>query len=85
MSTEPNPPVVHLDLGEVERALIDEFVRMRGYDPSNLAALTDAERLALLRAASIHASGRLSEVESRSHYVHDLHGAGPHATKAGLE
>ena len=85
MSTEPNPPVVHLDLGEVERALIEEFVRMRGYDPSNLAALDEAERHALLTAASIYASGRLSEVESRSHYVQDLHIAGPHAINTGLE
>ena len=34
---------------------------------------SDAERHALMREASLHASMRLTEVEARAHYVDDLH------------
>jgi hypothetical protein len=53
----------------LERALIDEFVRARGYDPRNLSGLPEHERETLLRDASIEASTRLAEVESRSHFM----------------
>lgn len=59
----------------LEQSLIDEFVRARGYDPHNLALLPEAERHALLTDASVYASGKLSEIEARAHFVHGLHGA----------
>ncbi len=62
-------------LGQLERTLIDEYVRMRGYDPRALSRLPSAVRDALLKDASVYASSRLSEVESRSHYLHELHNA----------
>jgi hypothetical protein len=68
-----HPPAVDAPLGRLERALIDEFVRARGYDPRNLSGLSEHEREMLLRGASIEASTRLAEVESRSHFVHELH------------
>ena len=41
-------------LGQLERALIEEFVRTRGYDPSRLGELADQEREKLLSEASIY-------------------------------
>ncbi|HVZ21245.1 MAG TPA: hypothetical protein VG871_09305 [Vicinamibacterales bacterium] len=67
----------------MERSLIDEYLRMRGYDPHALATLDASERDSVLRDASIYASSKLSEVESRSHYVHDLHDAIGDIAKTG--
>ncbi|HEY7057928.1 MAG TPA: hypothetical protein VH458_15440 [Vicinamibacterales bacterium] len=58
----------------LERALIDDFVRAQGYDPRQLARLPHRIREDLLRRASEHASVRLTEVESRSQFVHEIHG-----------
>ena len=61
-------------LGALERTLIDEFLRSRGLDQEALGKLPEAERHALMAEASTHASARLTEIESRSHFVHELHG-----------
>ena len=58
----------------LERALIDEFLRMAGHDSASLRALPAAERDRLLQAASMYAADRLAEVEARARYVHALHG-----------
>jgi len=57
----------------LERSLIDEFVRARGHDPRNLMDLSDEERQRLLKEASVYASGRLMEVEARSHFLDEIH------------
>ena len=57
----------------LETALIAEFLERRGHTLHTVSLLPDAERHALMREASFHASMRLSEVESRAHYVDDLH------------
>jgi hypothetical protein len=63
-------------LGNLERTLIDEFLRLRGLDDRDaLDTLPETERHDLLVEASTYASARLTEIESRSHYVHELHGA----------
>jgi len=58
----------------LEQAFIDDFIRMRGHDAASLRNLPAVERDALLRQASTYAAAKLSEVESRAHYVHDIHG-----------
>jgi hypothetical protein len=63
----------------LEQALIDDFLRMRGYDPDVLRARDDAEAKMLLTQAATYAATKLTEVESRAHYVHDIHG-GPLTT-----
>ena len=60
-------------LAELERVFIDAFVRARGHDPRQLSVLPESEREALLKDASIDASARLAEIESRSHLVHEIH------------
>ena len=59
----------------LEQSLIDEYIRRRGYDPAKLGDLAAADRDALLKGASLYASGKLCEVETRSHFVHELHDA----------
>ena len=62
-------------LSELERAFIIEFLRVSGHTFESVRALPHAEAHALLQQASIHASCRLTEVESRAHYIHDIHRA----------
>jgi hypothetical protein len=61
-------------IAPLERALIEEFLRREGYEPLMLNELLEPERHALLKNASTYASARLTEVESRAHFVHDIHG-----------
>jgi len=58
----------------LERAIIEEFIRTRGYDPARLNDLPEDVRVRVQREAATHAAARLSEMEARAHYVHELHG-----------
>jgi hypothetical protein len=79
--TEHPDGAVRAPLVDVERALIDAFLRSRGYDAASIALLNDTDREQLLKEASIYASSRLSEIESRAHFLDELHDrdATPHA------
>jgi hypothetical protein len=57
----------------LELALITEFLERRAHTLQTVKLLPEAERNALMRQASFHASMRLTEVESRARYVDDLH------------
>ena len=59
--------------GELETTLIDGFLRSHGVDPGALAALPERYRQKLLTEASVYASGKLMEVEARSHYLEQIH------------
>ena len=72
---EPPTHPAEAPLARLEQSLIDEYVRLHGHDPAKLADMLAADRDALLRGASLYASGKLSEVETRSHYLHELHDA----------
>jgi hypothetical protein len=63
-------------LGQLERALIEEFVRARGYDPLRLADLPEHDRVMLLKEASVYASGKLTEMESRERFLDEIHHGG---------
>jgi hypothetical protein len=63
-------------LSQLERALIAEFVRARGYDPLKLTELLEHDRNVLLKEASIYASGKLTEVESREHFLDEIRHGG---------
>jgi hypothetical protein len=65
---------------QLEQAFIDEFLRLQGYDHVALNDLPDAQRHAMLASASTYAATKLAEIESRAHYVHDIHGT---AQKSG--
>jgi len=64
-------------LGKLERALIDEYLGGRGYDSTTLAALPEVERGKILAEASVYASGKLVEVEARSHLLDQIHTGTP--------
>ena len=66
---EPRPD----QTAELERALIAEFLENHGHTLHSLQALPEAEQQELMREASLHASMRLTEVESRARYIDDLH------------
>jgi hypothetical protein len=68
-------------LAKLERSLIDEFVRGRGYDPHQLADLPEAERERVLADADIYVSGKLAEVEARSHFLGEIHDGTPGIVK----
>jgi hypothetical protein len=57
---------------QLERAFMDEYIRLRGYDPESVRLRPEAEVMVLLEAASMYAAGRLAEFECRAHYVHDI-------------
>ena len=58
----------------LERSFIDEYIRSHGHDPATLHELAPEQMHELLKAAAIHAAMKLAEVESRAHYVHEIHG-----------
>ena len=61
-------------LAQLERQLISAYVAGAGQDLQTLLARDDEDSRRLLAEASLYASARLTEVESRSHYLHKLRG-----------
>jgi hypothetical protein len=59
---------------QLESMLIEQFIRARGYDPGQLGALPTDERQRLQSQATVYAACKLAEVESRAHFIHELHG-----------
>ena len=59
--------------GQLEKALIDEFLRARGLDSDAVRALPDEDAKRILTEASVYAATKLAEVGARAHYVHDIH------------
>ena len=61
-------------LAELERRLIDEYLRNAGHDPDALRARhDDAAARKLLTDAAVYAATKLTEIESRSHYLREIH------------
>ena len=62
--------------GQLESALVEEFLRARGLDSSALHALPGDEAKRALTEASVYASTNLAEVKARAHFIHEIHGEG---------
>jgi hypothetical protein len=75
MRIDPDEPVQGDPVAGLERAFIAEFLERRGYTAATLHDLPESEADALMKQASVYASAKLSEVEARAHYVHDIHDA----------
>jgi hypothetical protein len=73
MRPDPDTAPRHDQTADLERALIAEFLELRGHTADSVHALPEADRHALMREASLYASSKLMEVESRARYVEDLH------------
>jgi hypothetical protein len=80
MSHDPEASVGN-PLSELERAFMAEFLQDRGHTLDTVRALPEAEAHALLQQASVYASCRLTEVESRAHFVDDMHRSGAPRTR----
>jgi hypothetical protein len=61
-------------LAELERELITAYVKGAGETLDDLHTRTDARAKQLLTDAALYAAARLSEVESRQHYLRSLRG-----------
>ena len=60
-------------LGQLEKALIEEFLRARGLDSDAVRALPESEAKRVLTEASVYAAAKLAEVEARANFVHEIH------------
>jgi hypothetical protein len=75
MSTnDPDRPPLEEPLAGLERQFIAEYIANAGFDYHVLITRHDEAARKLLAEAALHASERLSEIESRSLYLHKLHG-----------
>ena len=61
-------------LAQLERELMSAYVAGAGEDIEALCSRTDDAARRLLTDASLYATARLTEVESRSHYLRSLRG-----------
>jgi hypothetical protein len=66
-------PPLEEPLAELERRIISDYIRARGFDPGELRASQETAAHQILVDAAVYAATRLSEVEARSHYVRELH------------
>jgi hypothetical protein len=56
----------------LEHMLIDEFLALRGHSRHSVGSLA-RDAASLLAAASMYASLRLADIESKAHYVDEIH------------
>ena len=73
----PNPdPVNPLEepLAQLERELMTAYIAGAGENIETLVSRTDEQARRLLADASMYATARLAEVESRLHYLRSLRG-----------
>jgi hypothetical protein len=71
---EPTVRAMEDPAGQLEKALIEEFLRARGLESSALHALPEHDAKRVLIEASVYAATKLAEVEARAHFVHEIHG-----------
>jgi len=74
MTRHEDTAPLHEPLAELEHQLITAYVAGAGHTLEELLTRHDAAARRLLAEASSYASTRLSEIEARSHYLHQLHG-----------
>jgi len=72
-SNTDRPPLED-PLAVLERELITTYVTAAGQDLEHLLAQDDDQARSLLAAASMYATARLAEVETRLHYLRSLRG-----------
>ena len=68
----PDRPGIDDPHADLERTLINDYLRARGHDPADLRARDDVEAHRLLAQASTHAASKLAELEARAHYVQEI-------------
>lgn len=71
------PVILSTAPGHLERAYLEQYLQGLGFSLASLANLPPAQATQLMKAASLYASMQLAEVETRSHFVEDMHGGEP--------
>jgi hypothetical protein len=74
MTTSIDRPPLEDPLAALERELITTYVTATGQDLEHLLLQNDDQARSLLAAASMYATARLAEVETRLHYLRSLRG-----------
>ncbi|HZJ32683.1 MAG TPA: hypothetical protein VFD21_14000 [Vicinamibacterales bacterium] len=75
MAANPDPVnPTEEPLAQLERELMTAYIAGAGENIELLVLRTDEQARRLLADASLYASTRLTEVESRSHYLKSLRG-----------
>ncbi len=83
---DTNPSVQPMEEPEaaLERLLIEAYLQRRGYTLHcggqplrSICDLPDDEAKRLMTGASSYASTKLAEVETRAHFVEEIHGTAP--------
>jgi hypothetical protein len=77
ITKQPDEPVAEDPHARMEKAFIDEYLKSQGYDRHRLHELPEALAKQLMTEASQYASGKLTEVEARAHFVDEVHGTSP--------
>ena len=58
----------------LERAYLEQYLHGLGHSLESLKQLPEEQAHQLMRAASLYASAKLSQVEATSHLVAEMHG-----------
>jgi len=64
-------------LAGLERMYMEVYLRGKGHTMHSLHELPEQEAKRLMAEASVFASTKLAEVETRAQFVHDIHGTAP--------
>lgn len=59
----------------LEKTLIEAYLRGKGYRLEDLKNMPPEKASQLMKEASTYASGKLAEMELKSHFVQELHDA----------
>jgi hypothetical protein len=57
----------------LENAFIESYLRGKGITLSELSNLPESDAKSLMREASIYASGKMAEIDLKSHFINILH------------
>jgi hypothetical protein len=74
MLNDRHEPVLEDPHAKLERALIREFLLSVGHDFATLKELPESQRQELLKKAMVYAAAKLTEAETRAHFLHEIHG-----------
>ncbi len=83
-NTKPSVPPMEEPEAPLERMYMESYLQRRGYTLHcggqplrSICDLPESEAKRLMTGASAYASTKLAEVETRAHFVEEIHGASP--------
>lgn len=71
----PEKVIGEIPESKLERIFIDAYITGKGYELDRLHELPEAEYKQLMIDASMYASAKLAELETRAHFVKEIHDA----------